>query len=332
VEFGGAILNTPGAGRWASERLLNAMKAGRPLSAAELRTCDTLRRDEWVFIDTEIIREGTLRLRAVGDLISAGLVTNIPNALGKTIGEYEKVSDMEPAIVSLDGLARGDSDRQEFSQTQYPIPITHKDFNIGIRTLASSRERGEPLNVTQAQTAGRLVGEKLETLLIDGGPTFGGLSIYGYRTEPNRNLGNFAAGVWSATARTGAEILTDVFAGVTALKADYFYGPYWLYIPSNTEEKFNEDYKAAVQGTIRERILQLSSISKIEVLDSLADDEVLLIQPTSDVVTWGMGESLQTVQWDLYGGFSIAFKAMAIQVPIVKSTKAGRSGVYHLTA
>jgi len=181
------------------------------------------------------------------------------------------------------------------------------------------------------RTAGRLVTELAEYTLFNGGPTFGAVPIYGYTTHPNRNTGNFAAGSWSAAARTGAEVLADVLTMKAVLEGDRFYGPWVLYIPSNMSTKFEEDYKSNSDKTIRDRVLEVDGLTDIRLVDQLADDEVLMVQMTRDVVVLVDGEPLQTIQWDLYGGMAVAFKAFAIQVPLVRATAAGRSGIYHMT-
>jgi hypothetical protein len=320
------------SGRWAGERFIAAMKAGRPLSATELRTCDTLRKDEWKAFDEALIEEGTIRLRGIADLVGAGLTINVPNALGKTIVEYEKVTDMEAAITSLDGLARGDSDRQTFELSSVPLPITHKDFNISIRTLTASRERGESLDTTQVRTAGRLVAERLEYMLFRGGPTYGAATIYGYTNHPDRNTGTFVTnGNWSAAAKTGENILEDTLTMKRGLEADRFYGPYWLYLPSAYSTVIDEDFKAASDKTIRERLLEVDGLERITVVDQLPANNLIMVQRTLDVTALVDGESLQTVQWDIYGGMAVAFKAFAIQIPLIRSDAEGRSGVYHMS-
>jgi uncharacterized linocin/CFP29 family protein len=318
-------------GRWASERMLRALTEGRMLSAAELRTLDTLRRDEWVHLDEALIEEGLIRLRGVQDLVDAGNVITVPNAMGKTIVEYERVGDMTDAVVSLDPAARSDLDRPEFDLARVPLPVTHKDFDLSIRTLAASRERGEPLDTTSARFAGRKVAERLEGLLFNGYPgTFGGASLYGYVTHPDRNDSAFGAGgSWSAGAKTGAQILADVLAAIDVLQADKFYGPYVVYTSANTSTKLEEDFKSESDKTIRQRVLEVEGVSAIKVVDQLGADNVVIVQLTRDVAAWVMGEPTQTVQWDIYGGMKIAFKAFAIQVPLIRSDADGRSGVFH---
>lgn len=328
---GGRAFMNSASGRWAGEQLLAAMKAGRPVNASELRTCDTLRKDEWKAFDEAVIEEGIIRLRGVADLMGAGLTIPVANALGKTLFEYEDVTDMEAAVVSLDGLARGDSDRQVYSLSSLPLPITHKDFNISIRTLAASRERGEALDTTQVRTAGRLVAEKLEALLFLGGPTFGASVIRGYTDHPDRNTGGFGAGTWSASARTGAEVLTDVFTMRDAAEADRFYGPFWIYVSANMSSKMEEDYRSNDDRTIRDRILNVAGVERVTVVDQLTADNVIMVQATRDVVVLVDGEGPQTIQWDIYGGMAVAFKVFAIQVPLIRSDAQQRSGVFHMS-
>lgn len=318
-----------GQGRWAGEQFNRAMQEGRQLSAQDLRTLDTLRKDEWIAFDEALIEETTIRLRGIADLQSAGLTVPVGNAMGKTVFEYEKATDMQPAVVSLDGLARSDNDRVEFDLSRVPLPITHKDFNIHLRSLSASRERGESLDTTQVRVAGRLVAEELERMLYNGGPQFVGFPIYGYTTHPDRNTGGFSSGAWSGAG--GAAILADVLAMKAALEADGFYGPYWIYNSANASTALDDDFKAESDKTIRQRLLEVEGVNAIRTVDSLAADNVIMVQATRDVVSLVDGEGIQTVQWDIYGGFSVAFKAFAIQVPLIRSTAAGNSGVFHLS-
>lgn len=319
-------------GRWATQMLKSAALEGKALSAAALRTLDTLRHEEWKFFDDELVKEAVIRLVGVADLIAAGNVKPVSNALGKMIFGYEKVTDMDEAETSLDGLSRTDNDRQEFSLNQLPLPITHKDFFINLRALAASREKGEPLDTTQVRTAGRVVAERLEKMLFQGGPAFGGLSIYGYTTHPNRNTASFdGTKDWGDATKDGASFLTDVLALKAAAAADRMYGPYVIYVPADADANLDNDFKSAVSQTIRERLMKVNGISAIKVADQLPSGNVVLVQMTPDVACWVRGEDLQTVQWDEYGGFEINFKAFAIGVPLIRSDAAGRSGVVHMS-
>lgn len=331
VQTGKQFLSAAG-GRWAAERMLEAMNRRQPLNASVLRNMGTLRKDEWIAFDTEMVEEASIRLQGVADLISAGLTTTIPNALGKTMIEWELASDMTPAITSLDGVSRSDLDTIEFDLDGVPLPITHKDFNVNLRRLQASREGGEALDTTKARMSGRLVSERLEYMLFRGGPTYGGRTIYGYTTHPNRLTGGFGTnGNWSQAAKTGENRLADVQTMANALRNNRHPGPYWLYLPTNYANGLDNDFKASSDISTRERIAKVEGLSKISFVDSLPADNMVMVQASSDVVKWAMGDTLQTVQWDLYGGFEVAFKAYAIQVPILRIGWNNRSGIYHMS-
>jgi hypothetical protein len=329
---GGANFYSGSSGVWAGQRFLEYLEEHGTISPAALRTLETLRKDEWISYDEALVAEGQIRLRAVADLVNAGLVATIPNGLGKTVRQWEKITDMEPAQHSLDGNVMSEDDRQEFSLESLPLPITHKDFSLNIRTLMASRERGESLDVTQARTAGRLVAEATEALLINGSSkVYGGLPIYGYTTHPHRNTGTFGTGgAWSGT-KTGEQILADALTMKGGLETDRMYGPYAIYVPAASSTILDEDFKANGDKTTRMRLLEIDGIQSIQVCDQLATGSVVMVQLTSDVAEMVEGEPLQTVQWDIHGGFRIRFKAFTIMVPLVKSDAQARSGVYVMT-
>jgi uncharacterized linocin/CFP29 family protein len=320
------------SGLWAGMRMLAAIASGQQLVPGILRTNDTLRKDQWIAFDRAIVEGAAPRLRAVADLIAAGLTTPVANSMGKTIYQYDKIGDMDPAVVSMDGMARSENDRLEYTFGQLPIPIIHKDFFLNLRLLSASRNGGEGLDVTQARVAGRKCGEESERMLVLGGKTFGGLPIYGYLTHPNRNTVAFGTnGNWVQAAKTGENILADVQTAISIAEGDSFYGPYWLYVSRNAASKLEGDYKAATSTTVRQRIEELDSISSVRYLDQLPANNVVLVQPTSDVVTLLNGENLQTVQWDVNGGFGINFKAFMIQVPLIRADSQNRSGIVHMS-
>lgn len=321
------------SGRWAGERLIKAMEEGRELSASELRTAGVLRKDEWIHFDEAAVEEGVIRLRGVADLMAAGLTRRIANGLGKTVFQYEKVTDMQPANVSLDGMAKAPADRQEFDLHGLPLPIIHKDFFLNLRTLTASRSRGEGLDTMQARTSGRLVSERVEHMLFNGyGSNFGGLPIYGYTTHPQRNVVGFGSnGNWSQAAKTGENMLDDVLSMMALAEADHYYGPYVLYIPTGYALQIAQDFKTNSDKSIRNRLLEIDRLTNIVTADQMPADTLVLVQLTPDVVMMIEGEPLQTVQWDIEGGFQINFKVFTIMIPLIRSDAQGRSGVVHMS-
>jgi uncharacterized linocin/CFP29 family protein len=321
------------SGRWAGEQMMKALANGGKISPQVLRTLSTLRKDEWKAYDAALVEVATRRLRAVADLIAAGLTKPLANAMGKTVYEFETVGDMNDAQISMDGVSQTENDRQTFDIDSIPVPITHKDFWINLRTLSASRERGESLDTTQVRTAGRLVAEAQENLLINGFTgKFGAKALYGYRTHPDRNTSVFGTnGHWGQAAKTGENMLADLLTCIAGLEADRMYGPYAVYVPRDASVNLEKDFKAGTNGSIRKRLLEVENVTSIRTVDFLASDNLLVVQLTEDVVQLVQGEPLQTIQWDVQGGFNINFKAFMIQVPLIRSDADGRSGIFHMS-
>lgn len=323
------------SGVWAGQKLMDAISNGGEANfrAQALRVCDTLQKDEWKFFDTTLVESAALRLRGVADLLSAGLTVTVPNSFGKTVYEYEQVGDWSAAQVSMDGMVNTDNDRVEFTLAGLPLPITHKDFWINLRTLVASRTRGEALDTLQIRLAGRKIAEATEDMLFNGGRKWGGYTIYGYRTHPNRNIASFSGGLaWDNAAKTGDQRLTDVGTMISKLEADgYTSGPYWLYLPPDASFGLDSDFKTASDRTVRERLLAVDRLQKISFSDKLATGQAIMIQATPDVVVMVNGEPLQTIQWDVNGGMQINFKAMQISVPLIRSDYSTNVGVVHMS-
>ena len=294
-----------------------------------LRTNAVLRKEEWELLDAAIIEVARERLIGVGDLLNAGLRFDIPNGLGTTRLEWETVSDMSPAEQNMSGVSEGEEDRVLYGLQGIPLPITHKDFRINIRTLEASRTRGLPLDTTQAQIAGRLVAEFIENTLFNGGFAAGVEgTVEGYLTATNRNLGTITAD-W-ATA-TGAQIVTDVLASITTLQADHMYGPYIIYVPYDAHVAMQDDFKAESDKTIMSRVLEIDGISAVRPSVKMPAASALFVQMTSDVVDMVVGMQPTNIQWETMGGMVQHFKVMSIMVPRVKNDFTLQSGILHLS-
>lgn len=292
----------------------------------------TLRKDEWKEFDTAVLRAARERLIGANDLIGRGLTHRIGNGLGKTVLEYEDMSDIEDAEVSMAGETRGENDAVEFDLNFLPLPLIHKSFQLNIRQLNASRELGQPLDTTMAELAGRKVAEKVEDILFNGLSTYtyGGGTIYGYRDAPQRNTVSLT-GNWDESAQNGEDILADVIAMKQAAIDDRHYGPYMVYVPTNYDATLDDDFKANSDKTIRQRLREIDQIIDVKVADKLTDDNVIMVQMTSDVVREVIGLDVTTVEWQSEGGMIFHFKVMAIMIPQIRNDQDNRSGVIHAT-
>ncbi len=294
----------------------------------------TLRKDDWKILDDAIVKAAQPRLKAVADLRAAGLTFTIANGMGKTVLETETMSDVDPAIVSMDGLRESPNDRQVFELGSLPLPIIHKDFNFSLRQVMASRNGGSPLDTSMAEACARKVAESAEQLLLGIHGTadqyaYGGGTIYGYTDFPSRLTRTISTP--DGTADDGTVALADVLAMRTQAYANYHYGPFVLYNSPNWDQYLDGDFKTQSDKTLRQRIAAIEGISSIRTLDYLTNYDLILVQMTSDVVREVIGMDITTVQWETKGGMQLNFKVMAIMVPQLRADINSRTGIVHGT-
>jgi len=310
----------------AAQRLL-----ANQMNVSALRTNALLRKDEWKHYDMAIVKVALERLNGIADLESRGLVYTLANGLGKTVLEYEDMSDVEAADMDMTGVAKSQNDRVEFDINYLPLPLIHADYQINVRMLNASRTSGDPLDTTLAEAKAGKVAEKLEETLFNGSSTFtfGGGTIYGYTDFPHRTTGTLTA-AWSTA--TGAQIVGDVLDMKQDAINDRHYGPYVLYIPTAYETALDDNYVAGYPTTVRERILAISNVDDIKTADKLTAGQVLLVQMSSETVRLVKGLPVTNVEWTTEGGMVSHFKIMTIQVPQIRADQNDRSGIVHYSA
>ena len=307
----------------------------------QLNQAGTLRRDEWKQLDEAVLKVAESRLGGFQDVIDAGLVYNLGNAMGTTVLEYHDISDTDlEADITMDGITRAQGARPQFTTNYLPIPIVHADYEINARVLAASRNMGNPLDTTMAERAARKVQEKLELMLFgDKTYSYGGGTIHTYMTFPHANTNFEVEAILGADASTILEpwnelsdekaIVKQIIAMKQASLNDKFFGPWNLYIPPAYETILDEDYK--VSGgkviTIRDRLMAISGIRNIKVIDFMPEDTLLLVQMTSDVVRIVRGMGLQNVEWSTEGNMVTKYKVMTIQVPQIRADQEGKCGI-----
>jgi len=297
-----------------------------------IQTNGTLRRDEWKQLDDAVLAISRQRLGGIEDLVSNGLVFGLGNAMGTTVLEYHDISDAMTANLSMDGVTRGEGDRPVYGTNYLPLPIIHVDFEINLRVLEASRRGGNPLDTTSIEAATRKVLEKLEALLFTNTTyTFGGGTIYSYLNHTYRNQVTLSQN-WDASGKTGDEILADVLAMKQASINAMHYGPWMIYIPTAYETVLDDDYVSGYAKSIRTRIMEVSGIKGIKVVDTLPANNILFVQMTTDVVRLVRGMGIQVIEWQTEGKFVTKYKVITIQVPQVRADQAGNSGIVHLAA
>ena len=305
----------------------------------------SLRKEEWLQLDTVVLRAARQRLRAWSDLAAANSFGGF-NGMSKMILEHETMSDPGEAIVDMDGLTSGRTDAPKFQLEGLPLPITHSDFWFSARRLAVSRNTGTPLDTTMGEAAGRRVAEMIEKTYIgvETGITYGGASTYvgGYgRTSSVYGLTNFPSRLTKTnmTVPTGSNpeaTVADVLAMRNSLYGNKFYGPFMVYHSTDWDLYLDNDY-ARLGGnnanmTLRDRLRAIEGITDVRRLDFLTSTfTMILVQMTADVARAVNGMDITTVQWESQGGMRVNFKVMCIQVPQLRADFNGNCGILHGT-
>lgn len=289
----------------------------------------TLRKDEWIQLDTAVIKAAKPRLNAVADLRSAGLQYVIPNGLGKTSLEHEAQSDIGAATISMDGLRQGERDRPQYDLRSLPLPIIHKDFQFSARQVAASRNGGSPLDTTMAELAGRRVAEETEKLVLGVADTFafGGGSVYGYANFPQR----LTKALTAPTSANHPTTVAEVLAMRKQSTDNNYFGPWVLYYSPAWYVHMDEDYYSTdrTATTLRKRLSEIEGITAVKPADYLTGTSLILVQQTPDVARLVLGMDITTVQWESHGGMQLNFKVMTIMVPQVRSDYNNATGIVH---
>lgn len=290
-----------------------------------------LRKYEWEELDAAIVAAAVAPLNMTQRFINAGLVRTL-GGLGTMVAQYNKVSETSGANVSLSGSGSGQKDLVDFDIAGVPIPVIFKEFEINERYLQSSRLLGNGVDVTNAQAAARVVGEKIEDMLINGDSNINlnGSTIYGITSHPNRNTGS-ATGDWG----TISNIVSTIAAMTSAAKTDNYRGPYGIFVADTQYDQAAQSFFTDGSGqSALDRILRLPNISFVDSSAWLDDGEVLLVNLTRDVVELAYVPQYfpaTNLEWMSGDGMANMFKVMAVFAPIVKADYAGRSGIVHIT-
>jgi len=307
-----------------------AAREHRRFDARDMRTNALLNDDEWRQFDTTMITTAEERLRMIADLQGAGLVMPL-DGLGVMEVEHERLGTFTEAEQTLSGTPRSRFDLPDKDFVFTPVPITHKDFNLELRKVLSSRRRGSGLDVVGVDLATRQVSEKLEDMAFNGSVvTLGGSSIAGLLTQADRNTFTIAT-AWDAVA-TNDLILADVLSMKQLLIDDHMFGPYILYVSANWETVMDDDYGTAtttLTQTVRQRLEAVEGISAVRTSDALPDDTALMVQMTRDVVDLPSAQAITSTDWETQGGWSLHFKVWTALTIRVKSDLSGQSGVCH---
>lgn len=339
-----------------SHRIVNLLNSGHRIPLW-VWNATTLRKEDWIYLDTEIVKASREPLQAWEDLVGANSVGGF-NAYGKLTMEYQAMSDPGEAVVDLDMMTAGRHDSPLFTLRSHPLPITHSDFWYPDRFLEVSGNSGEKLDSVSGEAAGRRVAESIEDQTIGNvtGVTYGTVAsgnyaahegtstLYGYTNFTYRATKN------NVTVPTGANpqaTVSDVLAAIQTLRTNKYYGPFVLYFSQAWAQFLANDY-AFTNGsnwatnpsqTLMDRLKAIPEIQDVRVLNRWTAPALigggtgtyafLLVQMTSNVAQGVNGQAITTLMWESLGGMRKNFKVWAIQVPRLKAEYNQKTGILH---
>jgi len=287
-----------------------------------------LRKDEWEELDAAVVMAASERLNAIQRLQDLGLVKPL-GSIGILTSQWNIGSQMTRATVNLTGQSADDRDLQDYNLKGVPVPVIHKSFAIGERTLEASRRLGEGIDVTNAYEASRVVAEELERMFFSG---YDELSlnqdtIYGVTNESNV--------VTESTSKdfgTISNVIDKFQLMLSGLASDNYFGPFeaWVYKTQYTELT-TQFYTDGSGESAYDRMLRIPEIRAIHPADYLSAGEVVLVQMTPNVIDLALHELNMVVEWASGDGLTHNFKVMSIAVPRVKSDYGSHSGICYGT-
>lgn len=305
------------------------------VTARGLVVNSALRKDEWEELDRAIVSAAVAPLNMTQRMMTAGLTRPL-GGLGTLIAQYNQISEMTAANVSLSGNASGQKDRIDYDLVGVPVPVIFKEFELNARYLEASRRLGDGIDTANGAAAARVVGEKVEDLLINGDSNINlnGNTIYGLTNHPDRNT-ETATNLGGGDFGTIANIVPTFSGILSALKADNYRGPYGVFVADTQYDQMAMSFYSDGSGqSALNRVLQIPQIQFIESSAWLDAGEAVVVHLSRDVVELAYVQQywpITNLEWTSGDGMASNFKVMTVFAPMVKSDYAGRSGVFHCT-
>jgi uncharacterized linocin/CFP29 family protein len=140
---------------------------------------------------------------------------------------YYTENDMGQAIIDMQGEEQS-QDLVDLDEEHVKLPILHKEYTLHWRDVLMRREGGQDLNSQHAENAARQVAEEEDKLILTG-------EVAGTLAWPALDIEGLCTATGNQGAAGGAwptNVVANVATAKQALRAQGFYGPYRLIVPS----------------------------------------------------------------------------------------------------
>lgn len=287
----------------------------------------TLRKNEWIAIDSAVRDVSRQRLRLVNDLRSRGLTKTINNPMGRSLFEFQNRSDVTPAEVSFDGIKRTLRDRPHLDLNGIPLPLITKDTSFTMREILISRSQGDGVDVDSIRLMTEqcaIVAEQMLTGAVS--YTMGGYSLYGYMTHPDALTKVLTAA--TAAGWTGSTLVDEILDMIVALKAASHFGKYLVYYAPYWYKYMSRDFSQAKgSNTLMDRIKAIPDIEDVIEADYLTGKTIVVVKMDANTVREVIGFDFVPVQWSEEGGMEQFIKIMGMLLPNLRSDFNGNMGL-----
>lgn len=292
----------------------------------------SLPRQTWEQIASRISAESQKRLVGVNDIRSRpSLLETV--AIATTVHLEPIESDLAPARQAMNTMVTPEMADIQFNNLGLPLPMVFVDTQMDMRTMGAPLPGGQNLRTRWATVATQKVSEAHELNLFNGNTNIGAQDeqgnlhvIRGYTTHPQRNVvGNPAP--WADFAA-----INNAFqAMISAMRNNFFYGPYIFYVAPDIWTILQGRNTAASERAFSEILKDSPEIEDIKFTHDLAAQSMIGVSPDPDVVMWIQSADIQASDWDAMGIFGTNVRTWSIAAPHVKATYSGRSGISHMT-
>lgn len=307
---------------------------GNPLYDAKLvaNAGALLLRREWEYVDQVMVRVAKPRLKLINLMRAAGMSRAFPNAYNYSSYAYDRVSDIDDAVISMSPKSNLSNDTAVVDSINIPLPIIHKEFTFEAREIAISRHSGQPLSTTNLELGAEKVAEAAEKLVLGtwGSYAYGGGTLTGLTNAPNRITGAFLNPTVSGW--TPIMLYNSVIAMVQAALAVNQYGPFDLYFSTGLMQYMMRQFSTAYgAGSLLKNLQELPLLVNVEMLDYLTGNQLLLVQRKPSTASVLVGMDMRVVQWASDGGETENFRIMAMMIPLIPVDQSSQCGIVHYT-
>lgn len=296
----------------------------------------SLEKEEWEELQSTVIETRRQGLSIVNDLRQSGLTR--PLDLSTMTSIWQKIDHVPDHVErTMNPGTRTAGGDVEYTTDGAPLPVVHMDWYIDRRVMMVSRNQGQGLDTVVPAQLTRLVNENLEDLMVNGwAPTIDGRRLYGFRDHPSRN--QLTGSNWHDGTTDADDVRNDFLSVIETLEDDEYDPPYRVYLSRNEWQRLRR-LVADISGgdtsdtNMRERVQEEFDleIDDIRVSPKIPAGELVAFKPTQDVVTMGVAEDIQAIEWEEPDGWRHHFKVMAAMNLELKDTAESQMGVAHMT-